>query len=398
MEISLTSAQALLEQGKYREASDVALACMSETLDRKETMLAHLIVAKSFLARLPLGASRSTVKDISDMIVLACDRAEMIEEIWEIERDVNQTILAWEIECIQKSLIEIENNPTINGPSDYTKATCVRNEMLLHLSPICFAPAYPLVKQFCEEKGIDGKTYTDEYRPKYPWDELHETTSSLERESALRIFTKAKRDLASSSSIFNAEQMKAVFANVLLRLTVSDLLMDGVHRSKTCPTNIRVLSLKDHIEILTFFLNARFTFNGSTALLLSDNDSREREKSKRQKLFQELTQYEANYTLPPLETFTPTKSGGGCYVATAVYGSYDCPEVWTLRRYRDNTLAKTWYGRAFIHTYYAISPTLVKWFGNTSWFKKLWKGKLDRMVKALQENGYDSTPYVDRKW
>ena len=28
-------------------------------------------------------------------------------------------------------------------------------------------------------------------------------------------------------------------------------------------------------------------------------------------------------------------SSGGCYVATAVYGSYDCPEVWVLRRYRD---------------------------------------------------------------
>ncbi|NLX93020.1 MAG: hypothetical protein GXZ02_03995, partial [Clostridiales bacterium] len=40
---------------------------------------------------------------------------------------------------------------------------------------------------------------------------------------------------------------------------------------------------------------------------------------------------------------------GGCYVATAVYGSYDCPQVWTLRRYRDYTLAETWYGRAFIH-------------------------------------------------
>ena len=37
-----------------------------------------------------------------------------------------------------------------------------------------------------------------------------------------------------------------------------------------------------------------------------------------------------------------------CYVATAVYGSYDCPEVWTLRRFRDNTLEETWYGRAFI--------------------------------------------------
>lgn len=85
----------------------------------------------------------------------------------------------------------------------------------------------------------------------------------------------------------------------------------------------------------------------------------------------------------------------GCYIATAVYGSYNCPQVWTLRRYRDNMLAKTWYGRAFIHTYYAISPTLVKWFGNTDWFKKMWKGKLDHMVSNLQSQGVECTPYED---
>ena len=88
----------------------------------------------------------------------------------------------------------------------------------------------------------------------------------------------------------------------------------------------------------------------------------------------------------------------GCYVATCVYGSYDCPEVWTLRRYRDNTLAETWYGRLFIKTYYAISPTIVKWFGHTEWFKKMWQGKLDRMVAKLQANGVESTPYEDKKW
>ena len=86
----------------------------------------------------------------------------------------------------------------------------------------------------------------------------------------------------------------------------------------------------------------------------------------------------------------------GCYVATCVYGSYDCPHVWTLRRYCDNTLGSTWYGRLFIRTYYAISPILVKWFGNTYWFKKLWKGKLDRMVAKLQSNGVEDTPYVDK--
>lgn len=94
----------------------------------------------------------------------------------------------------------------------------------------------------------------------------------------------------------------------------------------------------------------------------------------------------------------PTSSSGGCYVATAVYGSYDCPQVWTLRRYRDYTLSKTWYGRAFIRTYYAISPTVVKWFGHTEWFKNMWKGKLDRMVANLNAEGVEDTPYEDRNW
>ena len=93
-----------------------------------------------------------------------------------------------------------------------------------------------------------------------------------------------------------------------------------------------------------------------------------------------------------------TVKKSGCYVATAVYGSYDCPQVWTLRRFRDYTLAETWYGRAFIKTYYAISPALVKWFGHTEWFKKMWKGKLDRMVAKLKAEGFEDTPYEDRKW
>ena len=91
-------------------------------------------------------------------------------------------------------------------------------------------------------------------------------------------------------------------------------------------------------------------------------------------------------------------TGGGCYVATCVYGSYDCPEVWTLRRFRDNNLAAAWYGRAFIRIYYAISPTLVKWFGNTAWFKNMWHGTLDKMVSKLQAEGVESTPYEDKIW
>ena len=111
-----------------------------------------------------------------------------------------------------------------------------------------------------------------------------------------------------------------------------------------------------------------------------------------------LKEYEPDYTNPLIDAPVTEPSSGGCYVATTVYGSYDCPEVWTLRRYRDYELSETWYGRAFILTYYAISPTLVKWFGHTEWFKRMWRGKLDHMVKNLQDKGYESTPYKDRNW
>ena len=100
----------------------------------------------------------------------------------------------------------------------------------------------------------------------------------------------------------------------------------------------------------------------------------------------------------PTPSSTTSSSSGGCYVATCVYGSYDCPQVWTLRRFRDETLGATWYGRAFIRTYYAISPTLVKWFGKTSWFKRLWQGTLDKMVAKLNRDGVADTPYQDQNW
>ena len=91
-------------------------------------------------------------------------------------------------------------------------------------------------------------------------------------------------------------------------------------------------------------------------------------------------------------------SSGGCYVATAVYGSYDCPEVWTLRRFRDNVLAKTWYGRLFIRLYYAVSPTAVKLFGDCEWFQNFFRGRLDKMVDGLRADGFASTPYQDKDW
>lgn len=100
----------------------------------------------------------------------------------------------------------------------------------------------------------------------------------------------------------------------------------------------------------------------------------------------------------PIIRAKESESARGCYIATCVYGSYDCPSVWTLRRFRDSILASTWYGRIFIHVYYAVSPIIVKYFGHSAWFKKFWRSKLDILVEKLQITGIKDTPYEDVKW
>ena len=115
----------------------------------------------------------------------------------------------------------------------------------------------------------------------------------------------------------------------------------------------------------------------------------------RQTVEWEIEDIKKNGIIPKSKSNGTSSHSTGCYVATAVYGSYDCPEVWTLRRFRDEVLAKTWRGRIFIRLYYATSPAVVKLFGNCQWFQSFFRRKLDKMVSDLQSNGFQSTPYQD---
>lgn len=85
----------------------------------------------------------------------------------------------------------------------------------------------------------------------------------------------------------------------------------------------------------------------------------------------------------------------GCYIATCVYNSYDCPEVWTLRRFRDEYLEKYYLGRLFIRCYYFISPKIVDILGGFNLFRKLCKLVLDRFVQFLNNKGFNNNKYDD---
>ncbi len=82
----------------------------------------------------------------------------------------------------------------------------------------------------------------------------------------------------------------------------------------------------------------------------------------------------------------PAKSG--CYIATAVYGSYDAAPVLTLRRFRDADLATSPIGRAFIRGYYAVSPALARHFEQATVLNRVARWLLDIAVRRLDDRGY----------
>lgn len=166
--------------------------------------------------------------------------------------------------------------------------------------------------------------------------------------------------------------------------------------------HIRSINDKGNLCIRILFNDGNLFDTGYICLRSELNENLPEAQSIVESIVKKAKEHNKNYCeyeqLPLNQQLKSVVSYSGCYIATCVYGSYDCPEVWTLRRYRDDTLASTWYGRLFIRTYYAISPTLVRWFGHTNWFKKMWRGKLDKMVASLNDNGVENTPYKDKEW
>jgi uncharacterized repeat protein (TIGR01451 family) len=75
--------------------------------------------------------------------------------------------------------------------------------------------------------------------------------------------------------------------------------------------------------------------------------------------------------------------GGGCFIATAAYGSALEPHVVALREFRDRYLQRTRLGRAFIGFYYRHSPPIADFMADHAWLRFLARMVLTPLVLVI---------------
>jgi len=75
--------------------------------------------------------------------------------------------------------------------------------------------------------------------------------------------------------------------------------------------------------------------------------------------------------------------GGGCFIATAAYGSELAPAVILLRQFRDECLLTNVPGRAFVQLYYRYSPPIAGYIAGSETLKALARGLLIPVVGVI---------------
>ena len=81
-----------------------------------------------------------------------------------------------------------------------------------------------------------------------------------------------------------------------------------------------------------------------------------------------------------------SKSGAQCFVATVAYGNASHPDVTFLRRYRDQVLATTLFGRAFIRVYWFVGPKMASTIRPFPRWRRAVRNMLAKLVKYLERN------------
>jgi len=98
-----------------------------------------------------------------------------------------------------------------------------------------------------------------------------------------------------------------------------------------------------------------------------------------------------NYTVPQAPapvpeptTAAPASGDGGCFIATAAFGSYHAPEVVLLQKFRDRILLASEPGRLFVELYYRVSPPIAAFISRDDSLRRATRLSLKPLIFSIQ--------------
>ena len=397
-EFSIAQINALHDAGRYNDASSMCIEMIKAGQDVQE---AYILFSRSYLFMMMPADLKEHQDGFLNAVSGAVKIAETPEEIFAIEARCCEFVELWQAHVTKKMLATFAANPTgdqwqayINTWPEFPKLKLFVNITVCSLQKVKDMAA----DGNYENVGAFAKVYRPDREPLFDDKQRH----AMEFQYAVAGFEKARNYFQANCDSVGDYAIN-VAKKTIMSLAMLDLAFSTSLKDDTLSPDERLQRLMGRAELQYMELAAVVGPVGNQTSIYTNAETRAKMVNELRDTYNQIQNLDPSFDVPMLPSTQPmlaqqSSSGGGCYVATCVYGSYDCPQVWTLRRFRDNTLASTWYGRLFIRTYYAVSPTLVKWFGNAGWFRTFWKGKLDRMVARLSEEGVENTPYEDKVW
>lgn len=396
---TIKDAQALYEQKQYGECIEICKQLMNNEDDSFE---AYLLLAKCGIMVTDPSNDETVALDIT-LANASYEKASTVYDYFRVKEGLRDAIAEKEIAITHKYFSYFRENPQslsefLHLYQQWIGFTAI---MIMQVDVPC---TNSIGSKLAKKEGYESeKDAYEHYTEKSEKKNVEGIIAQEAFEAAWDVFEKSKAQFENNKDA-NADFLFGGFVtNTILNMTACETLIDFL-AMKGIGDSVKLVRLKKLAEMRDYMLRAECYPNGGAPISLMQA-SREKTLQDLEKTYEEIIKLDPEFEHPELPSVEAKKNNstvgnasGGCYVATAVYGSYDCPEVWTLRRYRDFKLAKSLYGRLFIRFYYAVSPTLVRCFGSTKLFKNLWKPYLDKMVKRLRTDGFEDTPYDDRTW